>query len=154
MESKKIKTVSRGNNHLAVNIGSLDEIAEHFLTHPISGNKVEGKIFLKELTQATGTEISFQHLPPHSEIPYFHTHVQNEETYIFLKGSGFFQVDDELFPITEGSVTRVAPNGKRGICNSSEDSMLYLVIQSKENSLEQYSTNDGKRIEVEPKWKL
>ncbi|MDR0660863.1 MAG: cupin domain-containing protein [Prevotellaceae bacterium] len=85
-------------------------------------------------------------------MPYFHIHNKNEETYVFLKGSGDFQVDGDCFTITEGSVVRIAPQGKRGLRNTSGVPMVYMVIQSKENSLEEYSTADGERVECEPKW--
>ena len=70
-----------------------------------------------------------------------------------MQGSGFFQVDEDCFNIKEGSTIRVAPQGKRGICNSSDETMIYIVIQSKENSLEEYTTADGERLPVEPKWR-
>ncbi|MDR1347168.1 MAG: cupin domain-containing protein, partial [Prevotellaceae bacterium] len=107
----------------------------------------------KEATKATGTEISFTALPPKSELPYFHFHNKDEETYIILKGAGYYQVDDDCFPITEGSVIRVAPQGKRGLCNTSDAEMIYICVQSKENSLEEHTTDDGERVVVEPKWR-
>lgn len=88
----------------------------------------------------------------HPKVPYFHRHMDNEETYIVLKGSGDFQIDDDCFPIREGSVIRIAPTPSRGMRNSSDESMIYMVIQSKENSLGNYSTEDGKRTEWDPKW--
>ncbi|HET6556179.1 MAG TPA: cupin domain-containing protein, partial [Prolixibacteraceae bacterium] len=96
---------------------------------------------------------SFNALPPQSEQSYFHIHRKNEETYIILSGHGYFQVDDDCFTIKEGSVIRVAPQGKRGIRNASEDTMTYMVVQAKENSLEEYTTGDGERVPVEPKWR-
>lgn len=149
----KIKTVSENKNYTAVSIGNLDELMSHSLIHPKLGTKIEGKVFLKDATKATSTEVSFNILPPKTDVSYFHIHQKNEETYIFLKGSGYFQVDEDCFEISEGSVIRVAPAGKRGLTNTSEDTMIYMVIQSKENSLEEYTTDDGKRIEVTPKWK-
>lgn len=104
------------------------------------------------MTRATGTEISFNALPPTTELSYFHTHNQNEETYIIIKGEGDFQVDNDCFPISEGSVIRVAPEGIRGMRNTSKEPMIYIVIQSKENSLQQYSTGDGARVEHTKKW--
>ena len=47
---------------------------------------------------------------------------------------------------------RVAPKGVRGMSNSSGEAMVYIVIQSRENSLKQYSTGDGTRVEYEKKW--
>jgi mannose-6-phosphate isomerase-like protein (cupin superfamily) len=150
---KPIEKLSENINYSAVNLGILNELKDYSLIHPVSKRLIEGKVFLKDVTKSTGTEISFNSLPPKSEQPYFHIHRKNEETYIVLKGFGFFQVDDDCFNIKEGSVIRVSPKGKRGICNSSNEAMIYMVIQSKENSLEEYTTDDGERIPVEPKWR-
>lgn len=150
---KKIEKLSENTNYSAVNLGDLNDLMDYSLIHPVSKRLIEGKVFLKESTLSTGTEISFNSLPPKSEQPYFHIHRKNEETYIILKGFGFYQVDDDCFSIKEGSVIRVAPQGKRGICNSSDETMIYMVIQSKENSLEEYTTADGERLPVVPKWR-
>jgi mannose-6-phosphate isomerase-like protein (cupin superfamily) len=150
---KEIEKLSENEHYSAIDLGSLDELMDYSLIHPVRKNLIEGKVFLKDATQATGTEISFNMLLPHSEQPYFHIHRKNEETYIILKGAGFFQVDEDCFQIKEGSVIRIAPQGKRGICNSSDETMIYIVIQSKENSLEEYTTADGERVPVEPKWR-
>lgn len=150
---KEIAQVSENKNYSAVSIGRLDDLMDYSMVHPKLNQSIEGKVFLKNATKATGTEISFQMLPPHAELSYFHIHQQNEETYIVLKGNGDFQVDDDCFKISEGSVIRVAPDGKRCLRNSSDEPMIYMVIQSKEGSLEQVSSDDGKRVAYEAKWK-
>ncbi|MDD2799506.1 MAG: cupin domain-containing protein [Bacteroidales bacterium] len=150
---KQIEKISENNHFTAVNVGKFEDVMDYTLIHPINKKLVEGKVFLKDATNATGTEISFNQLSPRSEQPYFHIHRKNEETYIILKGFGFFQVDEECFEIKEGSVIRVAPSGKRGICNTSNGTMNYMVIQSKEYSLEEHTTADGERLPVEPKWR-
>lgn len=149
---KKTKLISESPNYSAINIGSLDSLMEHSMIHPKSGQTIEGKVFLKDCTKATGTEISFQMLPPHTDLSYFHIHNKNEETYIIIKGSGDFQVDEDCFSIKEGSVIRVATPGKRSLRNSGDIPMVYIVIQSKENSLEEYSSEDGQRITMTAKW--
>lgn len=149
-----IKQIAENKNYTAVNIGCLAHLAEHKLVHPVSKQIIEGKVFLKEATKSTGTEISFNTLPPATELSYFHIHDENEETYIILKGEGDFQVDNDCFPISEGSIIRVAPKGIRGMRNTSQESMIYIVIQSKNNSLQQYSTGDGTRVEHRGKWTL
>jgi mannose-6-phosphate isomerase-like protein (cupin superfamily) len=126
---KQIEKLSENTNYTAVDMGSLNELKEYSLVHPVSKRVLEGKVFLKEATQSTGTEISFNALPAKSEQPYFHIHRKNEETYIILSGFGFFQVDEDCFEIKEGSVIRVAPAGKRGIRNESEEAMIYMVIR-------------------------
>ena len=150
---KTIKEISENRNYTAVNIGKLNNLDVYSIIHPKNGQEVRGKVFLKEATKATGTEISVQTLPAKTELPYFHTHEQNEETYIVLKGFGFFQVDNDCFPVEEGSVVRIAPLAKRGFCNTSDEPMVLIVIQSRQNSLEQYSADDGERVKVEPKWR-
>lgn len=149
---KIIELISENKNYKAVNLGCLDELMEHGLIHPKSGEEIRGKVFLKEATKATGTEISFNSLPPNKSLSYFHIHNEDEETYIILKGKGDFQVDDDCFPIEEGSVIRVAPAGVRGMRNSSDEPMIYIVIQSKADSLKQYSSVDGERVEHKAKW--
>jgi len=144
---------SENKDYTAVNIGSLDEIKSHSLIHPISGKEVKGKVFLKELTKASGTEISFNALPPKTELGYFHIHNQDEETYIVLKGSGYYQVNEDCFPIEEGSVIRVAPEGVRSLCNSSDEELVYICVQSKMNSLEEHTTDDGSRVAYDSKMK-
>lgn len=133
---KQIEKLSENKFYSAVNLGSLEALMDYNLVHPVNKRLIEGKVFLKEATNATGTEISFNMLLPHTEQPYFHIHRKNEETYIILKGSGFFQVDEDCFPIDEGSVIRVAPQGKRGICNSSDETMIYMVVQSYGGTIE------------------
>ncbi len=147
---KQIEELSEDINYTAINLGNLDDLMEYSLIHPVNKQEIEGKVFLKNATKATASEISFNSLPPKTEQPYFHIHKKNEETYIILKGFGFFQVDKKHFDIQEGSVIRVAPDGERGIYNSSDETMIYIVIQSKENSLEEYTTDDGERVPSKP----
>lgn len=150
---KNIQQTTKGEGYVAIDIGSLDKVGEYSIIHPKLKTEISGKLFLKDVTEATGTEISFNTLPPHTEVPYFHRHTDNEETYIILKGSGDFQIDDDCFPVCEGSVIRVAPRPSRGMRNSSNEQMIYMVIQSKEHSLGKYSAEDGMRTAWNPKWK-
>jgi len=150
---KKVETISENKNFTAINVGSLDSIVDYSFIHPKTQKEVTGKVFVKEATKATGSEISFTTIPPQTELPYFHIHNKDEETYIILRGSGYYQVDEDCFPITEGSVIRVAPAGKRGLCNTSNEPMVYICIQTKENSLEEHTTDDGSRVVVDPIWR-
>ncbi|MFV0420401.1 MAG: cupin domain-containing protein [Dysgonomonas sp.] len=150
---KEIEKISENENYTAISIGSLDKLIEHSLIHPKSGKEVIGKVFTKDATNSTGTEISMQILPPHTDLGYFHIHNKNEEMYIILKGSGEFQVDQDCFPVSEGSFIRIAPKGIRSLRNSSDDPMIYMVIQSQERSLGLYSSDDGERVDCEAIWK-
>jgi mannose-6-phosphate isomerase-like protein (cupin superfamily) len=151
---KKVEKISENRNYTAVNIGTLEDIKSYSHIHPKLGTEIKGKVFANAPTHATGTEISFTTIPPKSELGYFHIHDKVEETYIILKGAGFYQVDDDCFPIQEGSIVRVAPDGVRSLCNTSEEDMVYLCIQSKINSLDKHTTEDGTRVASTPKWEL
>lgn len=149
---KNVGQITKGEGYTAIDMGSLDQIGAYSLIHPKSKTEIFGKLFLKDITGSTGTEISFNVLAPHTEIPYFHRHTDNEETYIILKGRGDFQIGEDCFPVREGSVIRVAPAPSRGMRNASDEQMIYMVVQSKVNSLGNYSTEDGVRTEWNPKW--
>lgn len=112
-----------------------------------------GKQFVKDCAGTTGCEISFSTLNPGEAAPFFHSHKQNEEVYLILRGSGDFQVDDTAFPIAEGSIVRVATHCNRSLRCTSAEGMLYLCIQVKEGSLEQCTLNDGVITQQEVAWK-
>ena len=151
METLKIS--SEGKNFSALNLGSLDNLMDYSFLHPRLKTEIKGKVFVGELLKSTGAEISFNILQANTSIPFLHQHKNQEEIYIFLKGSGEFQVDEVIFEIQEGSVIRVAPEGKRSCRNSSNSQMIYLCIQTKLNSLDNYLVFDGFRTPGEIPWK-
>lgn len=111
-----------------------------------------GKQFVKDCIGTTGCEISFGTLNPGEAVPFFHSHKENEEVYIVLRGSGDFQVDDTAFPIAEGSIVRVATHCNRSLRCTSATSMLYLCIQTREGSLEQCTMGDAEITEQATAW--
>lgn len=136
-----IKTIADDNRCTAVNIGALSSLKDYTLQ--MGGAESKGKMFLKDMVKATSAEVSLTSLPARTELPFFHAHKQNEEIYIFLKGSGKFQVDEDCFAVSEGSIVRIAPTALRSLANTSDGEMIYMVIQAKENSLQQYTMTDG-----------
>ena len=149
---KQVERISENKNYTAINIGNCDDLKSYSLIHAKTGKEIKGKLFLKELIGTTGTEISFTVIAPKTELGFFHIHTKDEEVYIVLQGEGYYQVDDDCFPIKAGSIIRVSPEGKRSLCNTSEDDMIFICIQSKENSLDKYTYDDGKPVEHTPKW--
>lgn len=142
-----VNNISEGKNHKAINIGSLDNLHDHNFVHPKFGTVDKSRIFVGELLQSTGAEISIRELAANTTIPFLHTHKKHEEIYVFLKGKGLFQVDDEIFDVEEGSIVRVAAKGKRSLKNSMNNSMTYMVIQATEGSLNDYNISDGLRVD-------
>lgn len=101
----------------------------------------EPRVTLKEALDITGAEISVNSLPAGASVPFVHSHKQNEEIYLVLKGEGKLYIDGDEIDIKEGDVFNIKPAGKRAIKADSE--LKFACIQVKENSLSQYTENDG-----------
>lgn len=135
---KTVETIKTGKNFIAVSVGKLNEIKNYVL--PMGDIEIPGKVFVGQALQVTGSELSFQVLVPNQDSGFLHTHKTHEELYFILKGEGEYQVDGEIFSVSEGSIIRVAPNGKRALKNTGKDEMLMLCIQYKANS---FAENDS-----------
>ena len=135
---KTVETIKTGKNFTAVSVGKLNEIKDYVL--PMGDIEIPGKVFVGQALQATGSELSFQVLVPNQDSGFLHTHKTHEELYFILKGEGEYQVDGEIFSVSEGSIIRVAPDGKRALKNTGKDDMLMLCIQYKANS---FAENDS-----------
>ena len=103
----------------------------------------EGKAFLKDLTGATAMEFSVGSLPAGEALPFKHKHKQNEEVYVVLSGEGVFILDGNEEPVSSGSIVRVAPSVSRNTKCTGNLPLVYICIQGKEGSLEQYTMTDG-----------
>lgn len=150
---KQIETIKEGKNFKAVSVGRVSEIIEHEL--PMGPDFIiKGKVFVGQAVGATGSELSFQTLVPGQDSGFLHTHKTHEELYIILKGEGKYQVDGEMFPVSEGTVIRVAPNGKRALKNTGNENLTMLCIQYKSNAFTEADSpmTDGVILQDELKW--
>ena len=131
--------------------GPWTELQQHVFRHAALG-RVPGKLFLKEPLQMTALEISLGVLPPGRGMPMLHAHHENEEVYIFVRGSGQMIIDGEKIEVREGSVVRIAPNGARSWRNNGPEDLHYIVVQGKAGTLEKGTTTDGYLVEGQPDW--
>jgi mannose-6-phosphate isomerase-like protein (cupin superfamily) len=132
-------------NYTTYNVGSFDNLLpDNQLIHS-SENKLIDNLFVGEKIGSKSVEISFHVIPPQSGSTSLHGHRQNEEIYLFLKGTGHFQVDNEVFSVTEGTIVRVSPNGERAWKNSSDSTMVFMAIQVRKGLLN-YFTHQDKTI--------
>ena len=129
---RTIENIKSGKNYAAVNVGRMDQIIEHEL--PMGPNVIQGKVFVGQALGATGSELSFQTLVPGQDSGFLHTHKTHEELYFILKGEGLYQVDGEQFAVSEGSVSRVSPDGKRALKNTGTTDLVMLCIQYRANA--------------------
>lgn len=115
--------------------------------HPELPLKARGKRFLREELALTGMEVSINSLPPGASMPFVHRHHANEELYVFLSGTGEFRVDDDVFPVKEGTMVRVAPPARRVYRNTGATPLLFLVIQAPDGQMASSHVADGERVD-------
>lgn len=135
-------TVKTAANYTLMETGALKDWINNSVDIPGLG-PVPGKLFLKDFMGLTSTEMSINALPPGQGMPFHHTHKQNEEIYFFIHGKGQVQVDGETLDVREGSVVRIAPKGVRTWRNNGTEMLVYLVLQMKDGSLQQWGVNDA-----------
>lgn len=148
---KQIEKVASAENFAAVSVGRLNELGEYVLELGPE-IKIPGKVFGGTALQATGGEFSFQVFQPGSETGFLHTHKTHEELYFFLKGNGEFQVDGKVFPVSEGSVVRVSPAGKRSVRNNGEEPLVMLCVQYRGDTFTAEDAADGVILNEPVKW--
>jgi mannose-6-phosphate isomerase-like protein (cupin superfamily) len=71
----------------------------------------------RHATKALGLErsgLSYQRIPPGYRFPYGHTHKEQEELYVVVRGSGRMKLDDEIIEVEEWDAVRVPPGTWRG----------------------------------------
>lgn len=145
--------ITTGENFSTTELGEFENLDRYKFAHARLPFEVEGKVFLNSLLELTSAEISINKLPPRTSMPFHHRHRSNEEIYIFIKGRGEFRVDDELIPIREGTIIRVAPEGVRCWRNVSDEPLYYVVVQSRVGSYGNDRTiEDGEAVMKSVVW--
>lgn len=148
---KQIQKLSDGANYSAANFGRLADIKDYVLELGPE-IRIPGKVFGGAAVGATGGEFSLQVLAPGQETGFLHTHKQHEELYFFLSGKGEFQVDGTVFPVEEGSVVRVAPDGRRSVRNNGTSPLVMLCVQYRSNTFTTDDAADGNILADAVKW--
>ena len=148
---KEIKKMATAENFSAISVGKLSELGDYVLE--LSPEvKIPGKVFGGAALQATGSEFSFQMFQPGTETGFLHTHKHHEELYFFLSGKGEFQVDGQVFPVEEGSVVRVSPDGKRSVRNNGTTPLVMLCVQYRGGTFTAEDATDGVILNEPVKW--
>ena len=103
----------------------------------------EGRVELHEALSLTGAEISINNLPAGANVPFVHSHKNNEEVYGILSGKGKVIIDGEEIALTAGDWVRIAPVAKRQFFAAEDEEISFACIQTKENSLEGFTADDA-----------
>lgn len=139
---KQIENIASAANFSAINIGQLDALDGYELALG-PDVKIPGKVFGGATLGATGGDFSFQVFQPGQETGFLHTHKTHEELYFFLSGKGEFQVDGQVLAVEEGSVVRVAPDGRRSVRNNGSAPLVMLCVQYRGNTFTEADAADG-----------
>ena len=103
----------------------------------------EGRVELHDTLSLTGAEISINNLPAGANVPFVHSHKNNEEVYGILSGKGKVIIDGEEIALTAGDWVRIAPAAKRQFFAEEDEGISFVCIQTKENSLEGFTADDA-----------
>ena len=115
----ELKLTAQGEGYAAGTCGNLSTFS--------------GKVFVKECLGSTGAEISVGQLQAGEALPFTHHHKQNEEIYL----------DGHDVEAGSGTVVRVSPTVKRTLRNTGNEPLVYVCVQAREDSLQQYTMTDG-----------
>lgn len=148
---KQIEKIAEAKNFTAVSVGRISELDGYVLELGPEVN-IPGKVFGGAAAGATGSEFSFQVFLPGTETGFLHTHKQHEELYFFLAGKGEFQVDGQIVPVGEGSVVRVAPNGRRSVRNNGTEPLVMLCVQYRGATFTADDAADGVILADKVEW--
>ena len=139
---KQIELIATASNFSAANIGKLSELNDYVLQLG-PDVKIPGKVLGGAAIGATGGDFSFQVFQPGTETGFLHTHKKHEELYFFLSGQGEFQVDGQVISVGEGSVVRVAPDGRRSVRNNGTAPLVMLCVQYRGATFTEEDAADG-----------
>jgi mannose-6-phosphate isomerase-like protein (cupin superfamily) len=88
--------------------------------------------------------LGYQRIPPGYRFPYGHTHKQQEEVYVIVRGSGRMKVDDEIVDVEEWDAVRVPPGVWRGY-EAGPEGLDLLVIGAPNLGEDPRGDVDGQR---------
>ena len=103
----------------------------------------EPRVELHDELNLTGAEISVNVLPAGANVPFVHSHKQNEEIYFITEGEGKVVIDGEDVFVKAGDFIRISPKAKRQFFASDKVALKFICIQVKENSLQNYTLTDA-----------
>ena len=136
---------NKQKNYSNLDIGPFTNLLER------NYNGAKGKFFIGKELGLTGCEVSLNRIPAGKGTPFVHSHKKNEEVYIITGGKGVFFVDGNEFPVQEGSLIRVAPDGERA-WKAGDADLYFICIQAEVGSLTQATREDGRISETKTGW--
>ena len=107
----------------------------------------KARMELHDALSLTGAEISINTLPAGECVPFVHCHKNNEEIYGIISGSGKVVIDGDEVQLIAGDWLKITPTQKRQFFASINESITFVCVQVKENSLETFTMSDAEVIQ-------
>ncbi len=148
---KKATTIAKAANFAAADFGKMSELGNYVMQLGPDA-RIPGKVFGGATVGTTGAEFSFQIFEPGSESGFLHVHHSHEELYFFIKGNGEYQVDGQTIAVTEGSVVRVSPAGRRTVRNTGSTPLVMLCVQYRADTFGPADAADGEILTDKVQW--
>lgn len=119
------------SNYDVVEMGATETWADYVGVAP-------GKRFVEKEIAAEFIGMSANSLAPGRSAPFWHTHSQVEELYIFLGGTGKLALDDDVIDVQAGTVVRVGPDVWRAWHAASDSAapLTWLCVRAGGDTLE------------------
>lgn len=109
-------------HYTIVNIADVEDSATQFGLSP----SLEAR-FARRALGSSNLGVSRETLAPGFRVPFGHTHREQEEVYVVLRGSGRIKIDDEIVELGEGDLVRVPPGAWR-CTEAGADGMQLLAV--------------------------
>lgn len=103
----------------------------------------EARTELHEKLSLTGAEVSINQLPAGANVPFVHSHRNNEEIYGVIAGKGKAVIDGTEIELTTGDWLKISPAAKRQFFAASDSGITFVCIQVRENSLGGFTADDA-----------
>jgi len=145
-ESKKLENLKDSKNFSSCDAGDFNSLKDYVMENKDINLKIPSKLFLHKVLNLTGSEISLTTIPAGTDYSGKHTHKENEEVIIVLSGSGCVLAGNDEIPVKTGSIVRIGTGCARAVKSSAEESLTYICIQTRENSLTNYTLTDAQML--------
>lgn len=83
---------------------------------------------LRKDLKLEGVGIGVFNFPAGKGYTYMHKHEKQEEVYIFLKGSGVMQINDEKISVNAGDMIRIPAEDSRALCASESEAIFGICV--------------------------
>jgi mannose-6-phosphate isomerase-like protein (cupin superfamily) len=120
---------------------NIEDVADSAVGFGLSPS-LEARFARKELGSSK-LGVSRETLAPRFRVPFGHTHREQEEVYVVLRGSGRMRIDDEIVELGEGDLVRVSPGVWR-CTEAGPDGMEILAVGA--------PTTEENDAEIEQGW--